>query len=121
MSPSISPVSKKINHICATLIAYWLPVLYFLIATAFYLKTYDSAQIKITLIEIGGVVLLAIWLIKIIESDSFFFKRSLLVIVPLVAYLLSGIFSFTKIKEKMLTKGIFSLIFKENIFYKLVL
>ncbi|MEI8217869.1 MAG: O-antigen ligase family protein [Elusimicrobiota bacterium] len=94
MSPSISPVSKKINHICATLIAYWLPVLYFLIATAFYLKTYDSAQIKITLIEIGGVVLLAIWLIKIIESDSFFFKRSLLVIVPLVAYLLSGIFSY---------------------------
>jgi len=31
----------------------WLPLLYLLIADSFYLRTYDSAQIKITLLQMG--------------------------------------------------------------------
>jgi tetratricopeptide (TPR) repeat protein len=90
----LTATTRKIDQVCSTLIAYWLPLLYFLIAVAFYLKTYDSAQIKITMIQIGGTILLGIWLVKIIESDLIFFKRNILVIFPLLAYLLSGIFSF---------------------------
>lgn len=89
-----STITKKIDEVCSTLIAYWLPLVYFLIATAFYLKTYDSAQIKITLTQIGATVLLSVWLVKIVESDLAFFKRNILVIFPLLAFLASGIFSY---------------------------
>ncbi len=71
-----------------------LPVLYFLIAVGFYLRTYDSAQIKITTVQIGGALILAVWLIKIIETDIVsFFKKNILIIFPLILFLLSGIIS----------------------------
>lgn len=94
MNRVITAASNTIDEICSTLLAYWLPLLYFLIATAFYLKTYDSAQIKITLTQIGGVVLIAIWLVKIIETNFVFFKRNLIIIAPLLAFLASGIISY---------------------------
>ncbi|MFC1500900.1 O-antigen ligase family protein [Elusimicrobiota bacterium] len=71
-----------------------LPLLYFLVAVGFYLKTYDSAQIKITFTQIGGAVIVAVWLVKIIEEDIFlFFKKNILIIFPLLAFLLSGLIS----------------------------
>jgi tetratricopeptide (TPR) repeat protein len=93
-SPAINPFSQKIIAATRLVIDFGLPIFYFLIAVAFYLVTYDSAQIKITLTEIGGAVLLGAWLIKIIEEDPLeFFKKNFVLIAPLLAFLASGIIS----------------------------
>ncbi|MFH2069883.1 MAG: O-antigen ligase family protein [Elusimicrobiota bacterium] len=76
------------------IIKHFLPVLYFLIAISFYLRTYDSCQIKITLIHIGGTILLTLWLIKLLEEwNTEFFKENLVIIVPVLLILLSNVVS----------------------------
>ncbi|MCX5781974.1 MAG: O-antigen ligase family protein [Elusimicrobia bacterium] len=94
MSNAIEEVRAQIIKYTEIIISYGLPILYFLIALGFYLKTYDSAQIKITFTQLGGTIVLAIWIIKIIEEDILsFFKKNILIIFPLLAYLVSGIIS----------------------------
>lgn len=57
------PAAFAQNAIDWTLImtAFLLPIL-------FYLRTYDSAMIKITLIQISGIVLAVFWVIKAVET-----------------------------------------------------
>lgn len=74
------------------IIKYGICVLSFLIILAFYLKTYDSCQIKITLLHLGGTFFIALWLIKIVEQKGIKFYPRLLAI-PL-AYVLMNIISF---------------------------
>ncbi|MCB4792702.1 MAG: O-antigen ligase family protein [Elusimicrobia bacterium] len=95
MSESSNFVNKTIIDVTDRIIAYGLPILYFLISVAFYLRTYDSAQIKITLIDIGGAIILATWLIKVIEEDIVtFIKNNIVVMVSLFAFLVSGVISY---------------------------
>ncbi len=76
-------------------VVWWLPVLYCLISSLFYLRTYDSAQVKITIMQMGGAVLLALWAARLIEAGrSAFNKADLLCLSPFLAYLLVGILSF---------------------------
>ncbi len=78
------------------IIKHFIPILYFLIAIMFYLRTYDSCQIKITLTQVGGTVLILLWSLKFLESpkETFkFYKNNLVIIVPVILFLLSGIFS----------------------------
>ncbi|MEW6041890.1 MAG: O-antigen ligase family protein, partial [Elusimicrobiota bacterium] len=76
------------------IIKHLLPVLYFAISIAFYLRTYDSCQIKITLTQIGGTLVLTLWLIKILEEfDSEFFKKRFVVVLPVLLVTLSNIVS----------------------------
>ena len=94
MNIALEDIRKYIIKYAGLVIIYGLPIVYFLIAVGFYLKTYDSAQVKITFTQIGGTLILAVWLIKIIEVDIVsFFKKNILVIFPLLAYLASGIVS----------------------------
>jgi putative inorganic carbon (HCO3(-)) transporter len=73
-----------------------LPVFYFLMAISFYLGTYDSAQIKITIFHIGGLFLIMTWLLLKIEECSFsFFKNKFIYIFPVFLLLLSGVVSFS--------------------------
>jgi len=75
-------------------IKHYLPILYFTISIAFYLRTYDSCQIKITLVHIGGTILLTLWLIKLIEEYDFeFFKRNIVIILPVILALCSNLLS----------------------------
>ena len=77
------------------IILYGLPILYFLIATSFYLKTYDSAQIKITLLHLGGIFLISSWFVlKIEEGKIDFFKKNFIFLLPITAFLISGLISF---------------------------
>ncbi|MCL2506550.1 MAG: O-antigen ligase family protein [Endomicrobia bacterium] len=79
-----------------TVILFGLPVLYFLIAVSFYLKTYDSAQIKITLLHVGGLFLVMSWLVLKVEEGGFdFFKNKFLFILPVLLFLASGILSLS--------------------------
>lgn len=72
---------------------YLVPIFYFAITIAFYLKTYDSAQIKITILQVGGVAIAAIWLLKILEENSNPFENNLVITAPLLIYLALGYFS----------------------------
>ena len=86
---------QHIVYICSRLLAYGLPLLYFLVTTSFYLKTYDSAQVKITFTQIGTSILLFIWLVKItVEGRLPFRKVDMIFVAPFIAYLCSGLVSF---------------------------
>jgi tetratricopeptide (TPR) repeat protein len=89
-------VSRRLIETAEKIIAIGLPVLYCLIAVAFYLKTYDSAQIKITLMQIGGTAIIAVWLIKLLEGSTTlrFLGKNLTLVLPLLAFLVSGILSY---------------------------
>lgn len=83
-------------YLLDNLIKYGTPVLYFLISVMFYLRTYDSCQIKITLTQIGFTTLILLWLIKFFENPkeeiNFYFSNWELVL-PFVLFLLSGVVS----------------------------
>lgn len=87
-------MNKKIVDICQKVLLYFTPVFYFLMAVAFYLRTYDSCQIKITICQIGGTILLAAALIKLIETwKNPFPEGSFHLVLPVLLVLISTIFS----------------------------
>jgi putative inorganic carbon (HCO3(-)) transporter len=78
------------------ILLFGLPVFYFFMAVSFYLSTYDSAQIKITIFHIGGLFLIMTWLLLKIEEGSFsLFKNKFVYILPILLFLLSGVLSFS--------------------------
>src|SRR5688500_5220024 len=75
-------------------ILWWLPLLYLLISDAFFLRTYDSAQVNITLVQMGGICLLGLWLCQLlVEVRGAFTKTDLVCLIPFVAFLGYGAFS----------------------------
>ena len=76
-------------------LVWWLPLLYLLISDSFYLRTYDSAQVKITLVQMGGVCLAALWICRLLEDGlKAFTKTDLVVLAPFLASFAYGIFSY---------------------------
>lgn len=87
LKPSVLILRKAIQ--------FFLPLLYLLISSSFYLRTYDSAQVKITLLQMGGFSLVAMWLSLIImEGKKAFTKDDFVFLAPFLAYLVYIIFSF---------------------------
>src|SRR5947207_3763581 len=82
-------------RLTSRLLSYGLPFLYLLTSIAFYLHTYDSAQVKITVVQMLGTVLIGIWYIKLICEGELPLKRYLTVAAPLLACLVSGLLSFS--------------------------
>ncbi|MCX5789986.1 MAG: tetratricopeptide repeat protein [Elusimicrobia bacterium] len=86
--------SDCVNFVRKT-IFWWLPILYLLVCDAFYLRTYDSAQVKITLVQMGGVSLVALWVCRLLEEGFLALtKEDLVILAPFLASLIYGIFSF---------------------------
>ncbi|MFC1680082.1 O-antigen ligase family protein, partial [Elusimicrobiota bacterium] len=74
---------------------WWIPILYLLISDSFYLRTYDSAQVKITLVQMGGICMLALWICRLVdEGKGVFSKNDLITLAPFIAYFAYGIFSY---------------------------
>ena len=74
---------------------WWLPLLYLLISDSFFLRTYDSAQVKITLVQMGGICLFSLWLCRLIEEGRGLFSRNdLVTLAPFLAYFAYGVFSY---------------------------
>jgi len=89
-------MNKKLVKYCNVIIEFGLPILAFLIALSFYLKTYDSCQIKITLLHIGAIIIIAAWIVKVIERGRLLESREQrLYAIPALFFLLSGIVSFS--------------------------
>ncbi|MHB0994761.1 MAG: O-antigen ligase family protein [Elusimicrobiales bacterium] len=76
-------------------ICWWLPLLYLLISDTFYLRTYDSAQVKITLLQMGGIGMLGLWVsLLVLEGRKAFRKEDFVFLAPFAAYLAYVIASF---------------------------
>jgi tetratricopeptide (TPR) repeat protein len=63
------------------------------IPLSFYLLTYDSCQIKITILQIGGAVMLACWLFRALAEKKFT-KEWLAWNLPVVLYFIWGLVAF---------------------------
>jgi len=91
---------SKVRSVVSTVFAqkailWWLPILYLLISDSFYLRTYDSAQVKITLVQMGGICLLSLWLCRLLDEGKGLFDRNdLVTMAPFMAYFAFGIFSY---------------------------
>src|SRR3989339_385711 len=93
--PGKNPETGAMANFSHKAIVWWLPLLYCLISSLFYLRTYDSAQVKITVMQMGGAALLALWLARLLEAGRKAFNRDDLVCLsPFLAYLAVGVFSF---------------------------
>ncbi len=87
--------SAVIKNISSKIISYGLPVFYFLIAVSFYLGSYDSAQIKITVFQTGGIFLICLWFINKLETcDIYNLKKNFVLILPILLFLISGLVSY---------------------------
>ncbi|MFH1540459.1 MAG: tetratricopeptide repeat protein [Elusimicrobiota bacterium] len=87
-------MSRIITNICSKIMFFGTPIFCFLVTIAFYLKTYDSCQIKITICQIGGTILVAVFLIKLLEKlENPFPSGSFYLILPVTLILISSIFS----------------------------
>ncbi|MFW6129693.1 MAG: O-antigen ligase family protein [Atribacterota bacterium] len=97
-------IFNKLDKYLNYLIRYLLPIVISTIAVDFFLKTYDSAQIKITLLEIGGPLILILWIIKRINIGNFKIQPSRkYAFYPAAAFMLSGIISFALSQFKLET------------------
>ncbi len=92
--PEIS-LKQHVVYICSRFLAYALPVLFFLVTSSFYLKTYDSAQVKITFTQIGTICLIFVWFVKILVEGRWPFKKEDWVYVtPFLAFMLSALVAY---------------------------
>jgi len=93
----IPDVSTGIIKNSGRLLTYLTPVFYFLMAIMFYLRTYDSAQIKITITQMGGVIILAFFIIKVIEENSWkYFLDKNIFTFPLIVFFVSATVSLLR-------------------------
>ena len=95
----------------------WLPLLYLLISSLFFLRTYDSAQVKISMLQMGGLGLLTMWLARLALAGRHALNRDDLVCLsPFLAYLGWGIFSYWKAPYHMSSTDFFL----RHMFYMIV-
>jgi len=88
-------LQQHMSYICSRLLAYGLPLLFFLVTVSFYLKTYDSAQVKITFTQIGTLFLMGVWGLKMVADGRLpFTRKDLLYVAPFLAYLASGLIAW---------------------------
>jgi tetratricopeptide (TPR) repeat protein len=87
--------SESLGDLFSRCVAFTLPVTYFLVSISFYLRTYDSAQIKITLTQLGGSMVILFWALQLIFQKRFpFSKKDLPLVAPFLAILVSGVVSY---------------------------
>jgi len=98
-------------------ITLWLPILYFLISSLFFLRTYDSAQVKITMMQMGGVGLLTLWLCRLVLAGRRAFSaEDLVCLSPFLAYVIVGVYSFLRAPYHMASTDFFI----RHMFYMIV-
>ena len=95
----------------------WLPILYLLISSLFFLRTYDSAQVKISMMQMGGLGLLTMWLARLVVAGKHALnKEDLVCLSPFLAYLGWGVFSYLKAPYHMSSTDFFL----RHMFYMIV-
>jgi tetratricopeptide (TPR) repeat protein len=83
-------MDRATSRLASHYLGYALPFLYLMTSIAFYLHTYDSAQVKITIVQMLGTSLIAVWYLKLLCEWTVPWKRYMLLAAPLIASLISG-------------------------------
>lgn len=81
-------------RLTSRLLSFGLPLLYLLTSISFYLHTYDSAQVKITIVQMCGAVVVTFWYLTLACEDKRSLKSYLPIAAPLLAALISGLISW---------------------------
>src|ERR1022692_3780977 len=89
------PMDRPSARVASRWLSYGLPFLYLLTSIAFYLHTYDSAQVKITLVQMGGIVLVGFWYVSVLCDFENQWDKYARVAAPLLVVLVSGLLSFS--------------------------
>ncbi|MGN0025301.1 MAG: O-antigen ligase family protein [Candidatus Avelusimicrobium sp.] len=77
-------------------------ILTLLVSISFFTATYDSAQVKLTLLHAGGLVLLALWTSLCLVRKKFpFTRQNVMFLLPVFAYLAWNTLSFLLFPYKM--------------------
>ena len=61
-------IDRVTARISSRFLSYGLPFLYLLTSIAFYLHTYDSAQVKITVVQMLGTVVIGFWYVTLMSD-----------------------------------------------------
>lgn len=94
---TITQGNRNMVHKISSYLDMALPIFFFLLAISFYLRTYDSAMVKITELQMFGTILIALWLCKVFESGQWpFTKNQTYLLLPIIAFFISGIISFIR-------------------------
>ena len=97
MANTMTQGNRNIVHKISGYLDTALPIFFFLLAISFYLRTYDSAMVKITEVQMFGTILIALWLCKIFESGRWpFSNNQTLLLLPFIAFFTCGVVSFTR-------------------------
>jgi tetratricopeptide (TPR) repeat protein len=88
-------VDRVSARLSSRLLSYGLPYLYLMTSIAFYLHTYDSAQVKITMVQMGGMVLIGFWYVSLQCDFEKQWDKYAPVALPLIASLISGLVSYS--------------------------
>lgn len=106
--PARAAVRSDAEAFAHKAVTLWLPILYLLISSLFFLRTYDSAQVKISVMQMGGVGLLTLWLCRLVLAGRHAFnKQDLVALAPFLTYLLVGILSFLHAPYRMASTDFF--------------
>lgn len=88
-------IDRLTAKISSRFLSYGLPFLYLLTSIGFYLHTYDSAQVKITIVQMMGTVVIGFWYLTLLSDRDTQWKSYAPIYVPLLAALASGLLSFS--------------------------
>src|SRR5436190_21912792 len=88
-------MDRTTARLCSRYLSYGMPFLYLMTSIGFYLHTYDSAQVKITIVQMLGTVLVSFWYLTLYCEWNSGLKRYLPVAAPLLLALVSGLISFS--------------------------
>jgi hypothetical protein len=93
-TPSLTS-REGLADLFSRLVAFSLPITYFLVTVSFYLRTYDSAQIKITFAQIGCSLVALFWFLQLVFEKRWPFERKdWPLVAPFLAVLASGTVSY---------------------------
>ncbi|MBK9058086.1 MAG: O-antigen ligase family protein [Elusimicrobia bacterium] len=115
--PTVYPTTVGWGEVFSRIVSWILPVTFFLVTVSFYLKTYDSAQIKITLTQIGCGAVAFFWALQLLFEKRWpFTKKDLPIVAPFLAILTSGVVSYlqSSFREGSLDE------FSRRVFYSLM-
>jgi tetratricopeptide (TPR) repeat protein len=87
-------MDQSTARLSSRFLSYALPFLYFLTSAAFYLHTYDSAQVKITIVQMAGTFVMAVWYAGMLSEGEWSMRKYWPVALPFIASLVSGLLSF---------------------------
>lgn len=86
-NPAADFIRRALPHVLGALVL--------LISLAFFTGTYDSAHVKLTLLQMGSVLLLSLWTcLKLTERKNPFTRRTRVWLAPLLVYLAWQTLSF---------------------------